>query len=612
MNLRNTVSPRSSLRTAVITAAMTLLAACQQPATGPKYEGEPLFTVKGEMALTNGSGAPSGPIRLAVGWYPHDGATSAPRAMVTQEVQYQGTFPLSYTFSFFGVPPASALTDYTTNGVTTRASFGVLLAYEDLNGNGQLDTIPSGGSGVDRVLGTSLGDRFNGRDTPQQIYVAYVDGTPPAEWTGYSAGYQLWQDGSIVAANTPVNIPLDQTNELNYFVCEEFISSSSYGYDLPCNIAPTGGVRVIGNVYRTNGVGGVSLKITDGTASIPGLSVELNGVAVPYHANEEIYGAYGTVPVNAPGRNVLRVNVPGQQARVFEMDAPADFALTAPLEGKRLEVGSTLDVAWTRAAGANFYQTGAYRVTPPNETTSIELVYDQGQLNLGAQLTGFTADDYYQLEAVAFAPNYLARGLGGSMVNVSTQRSTYIDVIPANAGLRLEGTVTHITYGGQTYGSAWMSAFDGITELTNADVQINGDALVFEPTWNMFGIDSAQLTPGSAAAVSITGNNKPTVSAAVVLPGDFTVDPVPATQSSGTALTVSWTASAGATSTRVWVSDMQGQTLFYENVLGTSVTIPALGVTGDVNLSVGAVIENPAERHLLGSVQKTFALTLTP
>ena len=277
------------------------------------------------------------------------------------------------------------------------------------------------------------------------------------------------------------------------------------------------------------------------------------------------------------------------------------------LAGKDL---STLDVAWTRAAGANFYQTGAYRVTPPHQTTSVELVYDQGQLNLGAQLTGFAADDYYQLEAVAFAPNYLARGLGGSMVNVSTQRSTYVDVIPANAGLRLEGTVTHITYAGQTYGSAWMSAFDGLTELTNADVQINGDPLVFETQWNMFGIESAQVTPGAAAALLITGNNKPTVSAAVVLPGDFTVDPVPATHPSGTALTLSWTASAGATSTRVWVSDMQGQTLFYENVLGTSVTIPALGVTGDVNLSVGAVLENPAERHLLGSVQKTFALTL--
>lgn len=602
MNLRNTL----------ITAAMTVLAACQQPATGPKYEGEPLFTVKGELALTSGGTAPSGPIRLAVAWYPDEQSNSAPRALVTQEVQYQGTFPLSYSFSFFGVPPASALSDYTSNGVTTRASWGVLMAYEDLNGNGQLDTIAAGGSPIDRVLGTSLGDRFNGDDTPQQIYVAYVDGTPPAEWTGYSAGYQLWKDGSIVAANTPVPVPLDQTNELNYFVCEEFISSSSYGYDLPCNIAPTGGVRVIGNVYRNDGVGGVALKITDGTNPLPNLSVEVNGVAVPYLATEQLYAAYGTVPVNAPGRNVVRVNVPGQQARVFEMDAPADFALTAPLDGKRLEVGGTLDVAWTRAAGASFYQAGANRVTPPYATSSIELVYDRGLLNLGAQLTGFDADDYYQLQVVAFAPNYLARGLGGSMVNVSTQRQSYVDVIPANAGLRLEGTVTHITYQGQVFGSAWLSAFDGLTELTTASVQVNGDALTFDPQWNLFGIDSAQLTPGAAASLSIAGNGKPAVSAAVVLPGDFTVDPLPTSQPSGSALSLSWSASSGASSYRVWVSDAQGQTLFFENVLGTSLSVPALGVTGDVNVSVAAMLENPAERHLVGSVQKSFTMTLTP
>ncbi|MFT3713327.1 MAG: hypothetical protein QM817_37200 [Archangium sp.] len=603
MNLRNTL----------ITAAMAVLAACQQPATGPKYEGEPLFSVKGQMALTSGGTAPAGPIRLAVAWYPNSNSSSAPRAMVTQDVQYQGSFPLNYTFSFFGVPPADALSDYTSNGVTTRASWGVLMAYEDLNGNGQLDTIAAGGSPIDRVLGTSLGDRFNGNDAAQQIYVAYVDGTPPVEWTGYSAGYQLWQDGNIVAATTPVPLALDQTNELNYFVCDEFISSSSYGYDLPCNIAPTGGVRVIGNVYRNNGVGGVSLKITDGTTSLPGLTVEVNGTAVPYLASEQLYYAYGTVPVNAPGHNVVRVNVPGQQARVFEFDAPADFAVTAPLDGKRLEVGGTLDVAWTRAAGASFYQTGANRITPPYATSSIELVYDRGQLNLGTQLSGFSADDYYQLQVVAFAPNYLARGLGGSMVNVSTQRQTYVDVIPANAGLRLEGTASLITYEGQTYGSAWVSAFDGLTDLeSSATVELNGAALTFNPQYELFGIDSAQLVAGQAASFSITGAGKPAASSVVLLPGDFAVDPLPATQSKNSALALSWAASTGATSYRVWVSDAQGNSLFFENILGTSISVPALGVTGDVNVSVAAMLENPAERHLVGSVQKSFALTLTP
>jgi hypothetical protein len=60
------------------------------------------------------------------------------------------------------------------------------------------------------------------------------------------------------------------------------------------------------------------------------------------------------------------------------------------------------------------------------------------------------------------------------------------------------------------------------------------------------------------------------------------------------------------------VGDPQGNALFFENVVGTSLSIPALGVTGDVNVSVAAMLENPAARHLVGSVQKSFVLTLTP
>jgi len=65
-------------------------------------------------------------------------------------------------------------------------------------------------------------------------------------------------------------------------------------------------------------------------------------------------------------------------------------------------------------------------------------------------------------------------------------------------------------------------------------------------------------------------------------------------------------------SDRVWVGDAQGNALFFESVVGTSLSIPALGVTGDVNVSVAAMLENPVARHLVGSVQKSFVLTLTP
>ncbi|MFZ5446134.1 MAG: hypothetical protein ACOZQL_39470 [Myxococcota bacterium] len=600
-----------TLRSTLLTAALTVLAACQQPATGPKYQGEPLFSVKGEMSLTGAGTAPSGPIRLAIGWYPDDRSSSAPRALVTQEVQYQGSFPLNYTFSFYGVPPAGALSDYGANGVTTRAAFGVLLAYEDLNGNGELDSIAPGGSPVDRVLGSSLGDVYNGDALADPVYVAYVDGQPPASWAGYSAGYNLQRGGVIVPATTPVPIPLQQTNELNFLVCEEFISGSSYGFDLPCNIAPTDGVRVIGNVYRADGVGGVSLRITDGTAALAGAQVEVNGVAIPFSAAEGLFTASG-VPVNAPGRNTVRVVANGQPARLFEMDAPADFAIQAPLEGARLLAGSPLAVEWTRAAGASFYQAAANRVTPPYAGPDAQLVSDRGQTQLGATLGGLDQDDYYQLQVVAFAPGYLAHGRGGSMVNVSTMRTTYVDVLPVNAGLRLEGSVTHVTFQGTTSGSAWVSAFDGLTELDTATLSLNGDALSWDATYRMFGLDTANVQPGQAATFSLAGNGKPAVQVSARLPADFQVGALPAQQPSTQPLALSWAASADATSYRVWVVDAQGRQLHFESLLGTSATLPALGVTGDVYVSIAAAKEDAGERHLLGLVQKTFELRLTP
>lgn len=600
-----------NLRSTLLAAAMTALAACQQPATGPNYKGEPLFTVKGEMALTGPTTTPTGAIRLAVAWYPDTSSASAPSALVTQEVQYQGTFPLAYSFSFFNVPPAAALSSSTSNGVTTRYGYGVLLAYEDLNGNGQLDTIAAGGSPVDRVLGTSLGDRFNGQDSTPQSYVVYVDGTPPADWTGYSAGYQLWQDRAIVPATTQVPLPLHLTNELNYFVCEEFIGTGNYGWDLPCHIAPTGGVRVIGNVYASSGQGAATLRITDGTNPLTNVAVEVNGTPIGYDAVNGLYSGYGFT-VHAPGRNVVRVTAPGQAARVFEMDAPGEFTIPAPNGLLRTEIGSNFDFEWTRATGASFYSFGGSRNSAPYTSTSSQTVYERGQAHLSGRITEFAADDYYSLQVAAYAPNYLARGLGGSMVNSFSTQFVTVDSIPAARGLRLEGSVNRISYQGQEYGQAYVQVFDSLTELTSATVSVDGTPLAYNSQYAMFSAEPSNLVAGATSTFSLSGNGKPQVQTTVALPGDFTVNAVPASLSKSAPYQLQWTASADAENYRVWVSDDQGQTLFSNQVTGTSLTIPALGSTGYVAISVAAIRSSSADRHLIGSVQKTLETQLVP
>jgi len=197
------------------------------------------------------------------------------------------------------------------------------------------------------------------------------------------------------------------------------------------------------------------------------------------------------------------------------------------------------------------------------------------------------------------------------MVNTSAIRQAYVDVIAANAGLRVEGTVTHYTFMGQSSGSAWVQAFDGITSLQQATVTLNGDALTWDATYQMFGLDTANVQPGASSTFSLSTSSRSAVSVQVALPGDFTVDPLPASQSKSAPLSLTWSASSGATSYRVWAVDAQGQQLFFDNVAGTSAQIPALNVEGDVYVSVAAYLQG-ADRHLAGAVQKTNAVTLTP
>lgn len=586
---------------------LLLLLSCSPGAVGPRYRGQPLFTVKGQV-VTSGP-APSTPIRLALAWYPDEQSTSAPRAIVTQDIAYEGSFPLNYSFSFFSIPPPGVLIDYPDGDGVTRAAFGVLMAYEDVNGNGQLDSIPMGGSAVDRVLGTSIGDTYNGKPSAQPVYVAYVEGTPGPQWVGYSPGYNLWRNFEVVPEATSVPIELDATNELNFFVCEEFISGSSYGFDLPCNIGPTGGVRVIGNVYEQDGVGGLSLRITDGVRVLPGLQVELNDAGVSFDAPSGLYGGYG-FPVVSPGLNTVTVRPPGQAPLVFTLEAPGPFSLQAPTEGRRLLAGTSLSTQWTAAPRASFYQVQAYALTPPNDGTTPLLVTSRGETSFSSLLTGLTHDDTYEVSVTAFARRYLAHGRGGSLVNISVSRAEYVDVLPADIGLWLEGAVTIGTYEGQVGSSVYVQGFDGVTLRSDALVTAEGEVMPWSSSAQAYS-GAVQVQPGDTVTLAISSTTQARKTSAVSLPEDFTLTAPPLSHPTRTPLVLTWSAAPGVSEYRVYVGDAAGRQLHFESVSGTTATVPGLDVEGVVTISVGAV-KRGANRHLIGVVQKSVDVTLTP
>jgi hypothetical protein len=585
-----------------------LVACTPGGAVGPGYRGEPLFTVRGQL-VTPGP-VPTAPIRLAIAWYPDESSSTAPRAIVTQEVVYEGRFPLNYGFSFFTVPPRGVLVEHRDGAEVTKAAFGVLLAYEDVDGDGQLDSIPAGGGAVDRVLGTSVGDTYNGAPADSPVWVAYVEGPPGRRWEGYAPGYNLWnaRTRAVAPSDTEVPIRLDATNELSFFVCEEFISGSSYGFDLPCNVEPTGGVRVIGNVSSSDGLGTASLRITDGRAPLPGLVVEVNDAGVPFDATTGLYLASGTTPVVAPGRNVITVRPPSQPPLVFVVETPGPFTLQAPRQGLRMLSGQPLSVQWSPSPGASLYQVQAYAVTPPNAGPAAVLVPVSAEGLPTTRLTGVAGDDAHAVVVRAFAPRYLAHGRGGSLVNAFTAQSEYVDVLPEGVGAWLSGSVVVARYQSQRGGSAWFEALEGVTAVpVRALVTVKGEPLSWDPQARQYG-GAVALEPGEVVQLGVTVPGRARVGFEVTLPEDFTVTTPPARHPARTPLRLEWTTAPGATDYRVSVTDPAGRLLHSAFTEQTSVTVPPLEVVGEVFVTVAAA--RSAGRHRVGLVQQSFDVTL--
>src|SRR4051812_31832708 len=113
--------------------ALAIASAACGPASNKEYPGKALTSVKGVMSARS---ALTSPVHLALAWYPgttSNGAATQPKTIVTQELAYQGTFPVSYTFNIYGPPPADVLGDLggATGSGTGKVAMGILVAYDD-------------------------------------------------------------------------------------------------------------------------------------------------------------------------------------------------------------------------------------------------------------------------------------------------------------------------------------------------------------------------------------------------------------------------------------------------------------------------------------------------
>ncbi|MFY0571158.1 hypothetical protein ACN28E_46020 [Archangium lansingense] len=350
---------------------------------GPDHEGQPLVTLEGQMNPTPDARI-EGQVRLALVWYPQwmasedtGGTQDGPQEVVTEDVIYQGSFPANYRFHIYRPPPAEALAPL-GNGLHGKGAFGILLAYQDGNGNAKLDTIATTGTPADRVIGSSL----LGPDERSTFALVYVTTEQPAN-TGLKPGFNLIQAvnseaGAVVPLNTRLPLSLTQGGPIfDGFVCEAgwltFLFTEVCGLDGGDVFEPSQ-LSMQGRVALEGKKAVIELTVASDNTPLADATVKLAGRILPYDVAREAYvlEEENTALLTAGGRFELVVSTStGDQAMGRTFQVPGGFDLTTPTSDEQVSASEPLELKWTASAGATSYYVG-YSSSTAGESIQVE------------------------------------------------------------------------------------------------------------------------------------------------------------------------------------------------------------------------------------------------
>jgi hypothetical protein len=173
-------------------------------------------TLTGTIPLAAGASAGSTALRVALVWNAGDAMSGA----VAVDLPVTPEFPASFVLDLQDPPPESALVALgggDAGAAQGRYASGLVVAYQDLNGNGRLDFVgPEAASFVDRVVGAN-----------DELVVTYFEGGVPDADAGFgpgqaTLGYNLWvpprdcsavaYDAFLVEASGAVVTPVPQAS----------------------------------------------------------------------------------------------------------------------------------------------------------------------------------------------------------------------------------------------------------------------------------------------------------------------------------------------------------------------------------------------------------------
>jgi hypothetical protein len=546
----------ASRRTASVMSALLLTSACGGGESGnpsipmkrPDSSG-PVATLAGQLRKASKSSV-SGPVRLALAWYPSlfsEGTSaqpSQPRAIVTEELAYSGTFPVDYRFDVQGPPPAEALSPL-GGGLRGNGALGVLLAYRDGNGNGHLDTIPADGQPVDHVVGSSLE-----WSAAKAYAVIYVEAAQEAS-TGLQPGFNLVEleglgAGAVVPLATPVPLDLSGAPLLNAFICQALWDDTRTQH--PCGIQlgeqeqpQQEALRVYGTVTLASDVAQVDFSISEESTQVKDAEVTLDGHPIEFIPHGNVYRSSLDMALLAGKSSVALRVVAGEKELVRTLPLPGAFALTSPAASARVLSGTSLTARWTASAGAQGYNLSLekYDTSTLASASTTGLEQDFGTLEETGAVT-------LRTEAVAWPQDNDVRGFIEVKRVLQQPLTLGTCEAPAQSTLQAEGAL-------EVYDDAAMmnlTVTQGGHGVRNAQVTLDGRPVSYVPQVGEYrmALTGAWGRPANGQVDLRIRSAGMELCRTLTLPSDFDITaPTSGTSvKSGEPLDVRWTNSPGA------------------------------------------------------------------
>lgn len=331
---------RASPGRIVLSMACLLLAGCGQ-AKSSAFEGPVLATLTGQIS------APSnvqidGPVEMALIWEKAD--TQDPAWMDAQGVDYAAHFPIDYTVGIHAPPPADALRGSTE-------AMGLLVAYQDVNGNGVLDRIPVGGHAVDRIVGTSVGPNAFMEDGIDEYFVMFDESAANDFGSHGPTGFWIARLAGSFAnpyLGAPDSIPITATDSrwANMVVCEGL--EGGWGRIDQCLCRDPGDLFIQARLHAADAAGTAEALI--GTCDGPAkgaATVTLNGQPLSWAPDAGAYvlneAVRSTIRI---GSNTFEASLSGHVSAKVSGTLHA-VTLTSPASGATVRVGDSVTTTWT-------------------------------------------------------------------------------------------------------------------------------------------------------------------------------------------------------------------------------------------------------------------------